>query len=185
MVVLCMANLLSSCTLMQHMYVPPFCWYWDPSPPPKKNKKKKKACPCFLCFNFTKEHAYMSLASTGVLLSDLKPKAQIGHRQAGGDRQPGLWWIDHGDARNLAVSEQSELGWERLEARTKKRGLVCFYKLINSCFQIPQTYHPRTEPSGPTRRANTRQFSLIIRQGVREGIRCQIRSLPSLTPCLL
>ncbi len=54
----------------------------------------------------------------------------------------------------------SELGWESLEAR-RKRSLVSFYKLVNSCFEIPKEYHPRTKPPGPTRRANTRQYNLM------------------------
>ncbi len=52
----------------------------------------------------------------------------------------------------------SELGWESLEARRMRRSLVSFYKLVNSCFEIPNEYHPRTKPPGPTPRANTRHF---------------------------
>ncbi len=34
------------------------------------------------------------------------------------------------------TSMLSELGQESLEARTKRRSLVSFYKLVNSCFQL-------------------------------------------------
>ncbi len=55
----------------------------------------------------------------------------------------------------------SELEWESLEARRKRRSLVSFSKAGKQFFETPEMYHPKTKPPGPTRRVNTRQFSLL------------------------